>query len=428
MVWPFKKREAEARSIENPSVPLDSPGILHVLGVGGAVSDSGVVVTPHNMIRCAPVKAAVAIIADTMASLPLHVLAKGDNGSEKVTDTPLYAILHNAPNPELSSSAWRRLMMRHVLRWGDHFSRLDWTGGGQLRAIYPLDPETVTVERVNGRLQYVVQVSSGKERYSADEILHIQWDPRADGLRSEKPYDVLSGAIGLAMACEAYGARFFANDARPGVVITMDGKLSPEGRARATESYRQAFAGLGKSHSTMVLDNGQTITPLGVEPNQAQFLETRQNQVIEIARGYGLPPALIQMYKDSPYAGVEAQDLTFAKHTIAHWCCTIEDELNLKLTSHLKRPLEIKFNIDGLQRGAFADRMTGIVKGVQGGVFSPNEARGLMDMPPKDGGDDLYIQQNMSSLQDLPAPGDTTTQGGSDAQGNSGGEPAPNAG
>lgn len=401
-MWPFR-RNASTRALtaENPSVPLTQGWIFQPWNVDYATP----VITPDMMGRATPVRCAVTVIADTIATMPWHAFDASTPNKQKVDSGDLAALLRR-PNPEMTSVAFRRRLMRDVLYRGDGFARIETKGNGRPGALWPLVWERTEVARVAGRkvIRYALP-DGGRETFSADEVLHIQWDPDDVGLRSRKPFEALAPAIAIVLSAQSFAQRFFDNDARPGLAITTGLKMSDEAKDRRRSWWSSAFG--GGRRGVAILDAGEDVKVISGSNQDAQYIEQRRFAVEEIGRAYNIPPVFLQDYSNAPFKSAEHQDLVFAKHTILNWCRQIEEELESKLLSPSAKQA-IRFDFTELERGDFKTLMEGLTRAVQGAVFTPDEARQRVHLPALPGGDRLYLQQNMADLsavnQTSPSP------------------------
>lgn len=414
-------------SPENPSTPLSNPAAWLIEWMtGGTQTTAGVQISPENALEVAAVWACINGISNTIATLPLKVYRQtGDDSRGEATDSPMYRLLHDAPVPlgveradgrglvPVTSYNWRRQIMLRTLRRGRHLTQIVRDRRDRVRALAPLHALTITAETEAGRLRYAVQLDGERKttRYAPDEVLDFVCLADEDGLGVHAPVAKCRNAIGLARALEEYGARFFANDARPGVVAEIPGRLRDTTAAQLKEDLESKHRGLGKSHRLMVLEEGVKLHTVGVEPEQAQFLESRRFQLEEIARAFDMPPSMIQDLTRGTFSNTEQQDLHYTKHTIRPWLVMMEQELRLKLLGDSPELL-IEFQVDGLLRGDFKTRMEGYAKAIQNAVMTPNEARARENLPRMAGGDDLVLQQNMTPTENLGADGAAS---GSDA-------------
>jgi HK97 family phage portal protein len=209
-------------------------------------------------------------------------------------------------------------------------------------------------------------------------------------------------AIGMAIACEEYGAKFFANGATPGGILEHPGVVKDPERVR--ESWNSAFGGSANANKVAVLEEGMKYTPISISPEQAQFLETRKFQINEIARIFRIPPHMIGDLEKSSFSNIEQQSLEFVKYTLDPWVCRWEQSMQRALFSmDEKKEYFFKFNVDGLLRGDYQSRMNGYATGRQNGWMSANDIRELenLDRIPEEEGGDLYlINGNMTKLKD----------------------------
>jgi HK97 family phage portal protein len=378
-------------------------------------TSSGKPVNEHTAMQMTAVYSCVRILSETLAGLPLHVYKYNDSGGkEKYLKHPLYKLLHDEPNPEMTSFAFRETLMSHLLLWGNAYAQIIRNAKGEVIALYPLMPNKMTVDRdSNGRLFYLYQRSSedvpslGKDNqvYLAPaDVLHIP-GLGFDGLVGYSPIAMAKNAVGLAIATEEYGAKFFANGAAPGGVLEHPGTIKDPQKVK--ESWNAAYQGSANSHRVAVLEEGMKYQPIGISPEQAQFLETRKFQINEIARIFRVPPHMLADLEKSSFSNIEQQSLEFVKYTLDPWVVRWEQSMCRALLSDSEKPtVFIKFNVDGLLRGDYASRMSGYATARQNGWMSANDIRELenLDRIPAELGGDLYlINGAMTKLQDAGA-------------------------
>jgi len=378
-------------------------------------TSSGKPVNEHTAMQMTAVYSCVRILSETLAGLPLHVYKYNDSGGkEKYLKHPLYKLLHDEPNPEMTSFAFRETLMSHLLLWGNAYAQIIRNAKGEVISLYPLMPNKMTVDRdANGRLFYLYQRSSedvpslGKDNqvYLAPaDVLHIP-GLGFDGLVGYSPIAMAKNAVGLAIATEEYGAKFFANGAAPGGVLEHPGTIKDPQKVK--ESWNAAYQGSANSHRVAVLEEGMKYQPIGISPEQAQFLETRKFQINEIARIFRVPPHMLADLEKSSFSNIEQQSLEFVKYTLDPWVVRWEQSMCRALLSDSEKPtVFIKFNVDGLLRGDYESRMSGYATARQNGWMSANDIRELenLDRIPAELGGDLYlINGAMTKLQDAGA-------------------------
>ena len=396
-------------------------GSAYTFYMGG--STSGKNVTERSAMQMTAVYSCVRILAEAVAGLPLHLYKYNDDGGkEKAIDHPLYRLLHDEPNPEMSSFVFRETLMTHLLLWGNAYAQVIRNGKNEVVALYPLMPNKMSVDRdENGHLYYTYyrgpdEAIKNKEfavTLQPSDVLHIP-GLGFDGLVGYSPIAMAKNAIGMAIACEEYGAKFFANGATPGGVLEHPSTIKDSQRVR--ESWQAAFGGSSNSNKVAVLEEGMKYTPISISPEQAQFLETRKFQINEIARIFRVPPHMVGDLEKSSFSNIEQQSLEFVKYTLDPWVIRWEQSIQRALLSLTeKKDYFVKFNLEGLLRGDYQSRMNGYAIGRQNGWMSANDIRELENLdriPAEDGGDLYLINGNMLPLKDAGAFANTTDNDG----------------
>ncbi len=372
-------------------------------------STAGKAVTERSAMQMTAVYSCVRILSEAIAGLPLHLYRYGEDGSkQKALDHPLYTLLHDEPNPEMSSFVFRETLMTHLLLWGNAYAQILRNGKGDVIALYPLMPNKMTVDRDDeGHLYYSYQRSNDEALkpnsrviLSPHDVLHIP-GLGFDGLVGYSPIAMAKNAIGLAIATEEYGAKFFANGAAPSGVLEHPGTIKDPSRVR--EAWQSQFGGSSNSGKVAVLEEGMKYTPISISPEQAQFLETRKFQINEIARIFRVPPHMVGDLEKSSFSNIEQQSLEFVKYTLDPWVVRWEQSIMRGLLSpDEKKQYFAKFNVDGLLRGDYQSRMNGYAVGRQNGWMSANDIRELENMdriPAEEGGDMYLINGNMLPMK-----------------------------
>lgn len=372
-------------------------------------TSSGRPVTERSAMQMTAVYSCVRILAEAIAGLPLHVYRyKDGGGKEKAVDHCLYRLLHDEPNPEMTSFVFRETLMTHLLLWGNAFAQIVRNGLGEVIGLYPLQPNRISVGRdLDTKALYYEYQTSWDEpageyktiRLTPADVLHIP-GLGFDGLVGYSPIAMARNAIGLAQATEDYGASFFANGAAPGGVLEHPGTIKDPSRVR--ESWQQTFGGAKNGNKVAVLEEGMKYTPISVSPEQAQFLETRKFQLNEIARIFRIPPHMIGDLEKSSFSNIEQQSLEFVKYTLDPWVIRWEQAITKTLLSaREKQQLFVKFNVEGLLRGDYQSRMEGYAVARQNGWMSANDIRELENLDrieAAEGGDLYLVNGNMLPL------------------------------
>lgn len=392
----------EARSIEDPTYRLsENPeALLAMLGV----LDSRGALPPVSIDAALGVPAvmcAVGFLSRALASLPLQAF-RGGEGGEKI-DGNLAMLLNEAPNEEVSSFEWRRHKWQQVFTGGRGMSWIE-RAGVKAVAIWPLDPRDTTIIRRDGRKYY----RNGGREYPARDVIDVTFMPKSDLVGHYSPIFLGRKAIALALAMNDFAGSFFASGGVPPLALEGPLPQGAEAFKRAQADIKRAID-LAKKAGTPFfgMPPGHALKAIGIEPAKGQMTEARLFQIQEAARIWGLPPVFVQDLSKGTFSNTEQQDLQLVKHTLGQWAKAFEDELNLKLFGQRRRSRKVKHNLDGMQRGAFKDRIEGIARAIMTGQMTPDEGRALEDRPPdpSGAGSKLYIQGATVPLGTTPPIG-----------------------
>lgn len=390
-------------------------------------SAAGKRVNERSSMQITAVYACVRVIAESIASLPLHLYRYNeDGGKEKAIDHPLYFLLHNEPNPEMTTFSFFEVLLTHLLLWGNAYCQIIRNGKGEVVALYPLMADRMDVDRdEKGHIYYEYTMSSDDAptmkgsvvQLQPVDVLHIP-GMGFDGLVGYSPIAMAKNAIGISIACEEYGSKFFANGAAPSGVLEHPGTLKDPGRVR--ESWTQTFGGSHNANKVAVLEEGMKYTPISISPNEAQFLETRKFQIDEIARIFRIPPHMIGDLEHATFSNIEEMSLEYVQYTLGPWIARLEQSMIRSLLSDAEKGTYfVKFNVDGLLRGNYQSRMQGYAVARQNGWMSANDIRQLenLDMIPDEEGGNLYlINGSMTKLKDAGAFAKKGTEDGENEQ------------
>lgn len=379
-------------------------------------TSSGKCVNERTSLQITAVYTCIRVIAEAIAGLPLHLYKSKSEGKEKAKTHPLYSILHDEPNPEMTSFVFRETLMGHLLLYGNAYAQIIRNGRGDVMGLYPLMPNKMQVDRAsNGEIYYTYILGSGDSPeiksnktnvvyLRRSDVLHIP-GLGYDGIVGYSPIALAKNTIGMAIACEEYGAKFFANDASPSGILEHPGILNDPEKLR--KSWNEMFSGSGNSHKIAVLEEGLQFKNISVSPNEAQFLETRQFQLNEIARIFRVPPHMVGDLERSTFSNIEEQSLEFVKYTLAPWISRWEQSLKKALLNESeKKDYFIQFNVDGLLRGDYQSRMNGYSIGIQNGFLSVNDVRSFENMdllPDSSGGNEYLVNGTMTKLSEAGA-------------------------
>lgn len=358
---------------------------------------AGVTVTEETAMRNAAVWAAITLISDDVASLPLMLYKRlQTGGKDRFEAHPMYRLLHDAPNPEMTSMVFRRTMQAHVLLWQNAYAEIERDTVGRPIALWPLVPDRVQPFRAsNGALRYRVTNTAGEVTIDASNMLHLVGHSH-DGSVGSSLVNYARESIGLALAAEKFGATFFGNGATFGGVISYSG---PKPNDLSDDNYRKQLEvrhqGVDRAHKLLLLYNGAKFEQTGVEPNAAQFLETRVFQIREIARWFKIPPHKLADLADATFSNVEQQNLDYYTSCLRPWLTLWEQELGRKLIAASERNIQfIEHVTQDLLRADAAGRAALYTAQFSVGAVTPNEIRGFENMDPLPGGDRAFVQLN----------------------------------
>lgn len=380
-------RRAERRMIT--SIPgIERPGFdfLGFVGLGNIALptvDTEVALTVPAFL------AGVSFLSRSLASLPLHVYRKTDKGPEKINGG-IETLIHEAPNREWTSFKLRQHFWQQVFTGGRGLIWIE-RSGSNITGLYPMNPRDVTISRDGlGRTSY--KLESGKV-FPAADVVDVPFMLAADGLKHFGPVILGLKALQIAIAMGDYGAKFFAGGGVPPLALVGPMPAGPEAMKRAMADVQRSIDAAKDSDKPLFpIPPGYELKPVGFDPDKGQMTDARRFQVEEIARVLQIPPTFLQDLSHGTFSNTEQEDLRVVKHLLSHWVEAFEQELNLKLFGQRNGGRYVEHVMDGMLRGDFLSRMTAHSTSVQNAIRTPNEVRGLENLPPLPGGDDLMIQ------------------------------------
>lgn len=409
------KRLLGLRRQEKRSTTLTDPDGWRT--IWGTESGAGVTVTPEAALTHAAVLAAVRLLAETVASLPIILYRRlPDGGKVRATDHPLYHLLHLKPNPRMAAFSLKEAMQASLALYGNGYALIDWGPDGRPAALWPLLPTMVTPEQdaETGNLQYRVQTRKGSKVLPADQVLHIPGFS-FDGLVGKSPITLAREAIGLALAQDEHGAAFFARGARMSGILTYPGALSPEARERLRKGWEAMANGRDNAWRTAVLEDGMKFEALTIPNKDAEWLAARKFSVNEIARIFRVPPHLIGDLERATFSNIETQSLEFLTYSLRPWLTRWEESLTVQLLTPAEQETYfVEFLTADLLRGDTKSRYEAYRMAREAGWLSVNEIRQAENLPPVEGGDTYLQPLNMTLLGAAPE-GTEKTQGGDPA-------------
>jgi HK97 family phage portal protein len=370
---------------------------------GGGQTSTGVTVSEETALTYAAFWSAVTRISADVASLPLILYKRDKTGAkQRFTDHPLYWLLHDEPNPEMSAMVFRETLQAHVLTWGNGYAEIERNGAGRPYALWPLAPTRVSPFRPSndpyGPLRYRVSNPSGGDTIlRAEDVLHIP----GLGYDGSCGYSVVGKAresLGLGLATQQFGATFFGNGATFGGVFSHPTTFAPGAEETFKKAINNNNVGVDKAHRYLVVQEGMTYTALGVPPNDAQFLETRKFQIAEVARWFNIPAHKLGDLEHATFSNIEHMAIEYVQDTLRPWLVRWEQECNRKLIAPQEKGIQYTEHLmDALLRGDIQSRYNAYAVGRQWGWLSSDDVRAFENMNPLPGGQGTFylVPQNM---------------------------------
>lgn len=361
------------------------------IGVNGwPVPISASAVTPATAQGVSAVYACVQAIAETTASLPLILFKRNGDDRERASDHPLYRVLHDMANPEHTALEFREYLMACVLLRGNAFARIVRGYDGQVRELWPLNPDNVTVQRTANGLVYDHSKDGVLTRLLAHEVLHLRHRLGDDGVMGVSPIAAARGVVELAIAENDHGRNTFTNGAKLLGVLKFPGKLKPEQRQAIATSWASQHSGGANSGRTAILEEGVTFDAVSMTLEDAEWIEARKFSVVEVCRLFRVPPVIVQAMESANYSNsVELSrqfvTLSLRRHLVA-WEQAIAKQL---LTEAGRRVYFAEHQVEGLLRGDSANRAAFYSSGIASGWMLKSEARKLENLPAIEGIDDV---------------------------------------
>lgn len=366
----------------------------------GALSAAGVAVTPENAIKLSAIWACNKVISETVGLLPFitYEQLKG-GGKDRAPNHHLYHLLKDAPNDIQTAVEWREAMQTFLNLYGNAYSVPGRGFGGEVVSLgIPIHPSRVKVELVNGNvLRYTVNHNTGQDAvYLGDEMLHLKGITTDGGLVGLSPIEAGVDSLGLARAAELFGSSFYKGKARPAGIVKLQSQLTND----AKSSLRESIQAQGES-GILVLDEGMEWEMMQVEPESAQFIETRTFQLDEVCRWYRMPPHKIQNLVHATFSNIEHQSLEFLSDTILPQVRKWEQKINHVLFPDHTFFAEMLTEV--LLRADLKSRTESITKMISWALMTPNEGRALLNMNPYEGGERFYRPLNFAVVgEDSP--------------------------
>lgn len=386
--WLRTKTTLPTLTASHGSSDLQSPSAWLLSWAMGTRTSAGIAVGPVTAMTLPIYYACLRNISEDVGKLPLHTYRRMARGKRRALDHPAYALLHDAPNPDMSAMTFRETLTHHALAWGNGYAEIVWTPANEVAALWPIHPSRVQVRRDDeGLLVYDVYGSEltlpgslgrSVQRLRQENVLHIK-GLGAEGYEGYSVLRLAAESLGMTLAAQTFGSAFFGNGTTIGAILTHPNTLSEKAVQRLRESWQTIYGGPSNAMKMAILEEGMKYERLGIPPEEAQFLETRQFQVEEICRWFRMPKSKIHDLTDSTYSNMEQQNLEYVPDTLMPWLVRWEQELKRKLFAE-EPEVFAEHAVQGLLRGDQAARAS-FYKDLFGvGAISPNDIREFENM------------------------------------------------
>ena len=385
----------------------------------GTLTHAGTNVSEYSAMNLPAVWACVSRVADSIAMLPFEVYQReADGDSIKQPQHRVSRLLNERPNPYMTPFTYKQTLLHHACLWGNGYSEVELNNRGESVGLWPLLPDVTRPQKrsTDSALEYVTSIDGKSLELPTDQVSHVRAISH-DGYIGYSPITMMRQAVGLAVAMETFGAKFFANDAKSGGFIQHPQPLSTAAAKNLQDSV-QAKGGLDNAHRIKVLEEGAKFVSTSVPPEDAQFLGSREFQLSEFARAWNIPLVLLQSTQGSTVwgTGIESLMIGFVTYTLGPWIKQLEEEWNLKLftTAGREQGFYVRCDTTALLRGDMAGRIA-FYKGMwEIGAMTSNEARDREDMNRKDGLDTFHRPSNFEPVQQVPSEARTVPTTGED--------------
>lgn len=371
------------------------------LSMMGQRVTSGVRVNHVTALNYSAVWAATRLLTGTISTLPRELYRQSGRTKDPDVGHPTRHAFKREPNEYQGGVVHLEQQFNFLINWGNAYAEIGRNDKGQVTSLWPIHPDRIYRYDEDADTYYFRNDDGTATALTSSEMFHVPGLLAEDGRFGKGVIHHAAESIGMGLATEQFGASLFGNGAGPAMVLTHPKTLGPAAADSLRRSWHKRYSGPNRANGLLVLEEGTTVAPITIPPEQAQFLQTRQFNITEIARWYNLPPHLLRELSKSSFNNIESESLHFILISVLPWLVRWEDECNRQLLlDHEKESHFFKFIVHGLLRGdmktqaAFFKEMWGI------GVYDVDEIRELLDMNPVPGGDKRFIPMNMERLDE----------------------------
>ncbi|MDX9861653.1 MAG: phage portal protein [Rhodospirillales bacterium] len=400
------------RSIENPNVPLDE-AVSDLLEGGEAWS--GLRVSRKTALTVSAIWRGVTLVCRDVAKMPLHLYRRvgdGESDRKRAKDHPAYRLLRREPNPEMTAFVFWQTLLSHAIFEGNGYAYIYRRGDASPEELIPMLPDRTAPLRVGGQLYYRTIVAGQTKTFPAADVLHIRGFGY-DGVVGYNLIDLAKESVGWQLGLRKYSATFFKNGSRASGVLMTPGRMKGDAAQNLQKSFEREHAGLDKVGRTILLEEGAKYVPITVTQDEAQFLQSMEFGLLDVANWLCLAPHKVGHPSRTSFASLEAENQSHLDEAIDPWAVNIEQECDKKLLSEDQKKNEeyfSEFNRNALVRVDFQTRQEGLRQQIETGQLSPDEARAINNRGPRpDGlGGSYWMPSNMMlaerAAEDEPEP------------------------
>jgi len=420
----------QRRSIENPTSPFYQ-AVMDLFN-GGGTSASGQAINQTSATRLGAAYRCVQVLSRGVASLPLVVMQREKpRGRKRVDDHPLSDLLHLQPNPRQTSYGMRQMMQANIMFHGNGYGVIRRDGGGRVRELWPVPASAVeVVPQKSGKTIYKIESAEGnREPWDSSEVLHVP-GLSFDGIKGLSVLAAAREAVGSGLALQEYGNTLFKRGGRiPGIITTPYNDVSKERRSNVRAGWEEAVGGQSNWHTPAVFPKGWDYKDIGIKPDEAQWIESKKFNVVDVCRFFGVNPQKVYDFDNATFTNIEHTNLAHILDDLQPWIELWEQELSRKLLTAEERAagFYIHFILQGILRGDTASRAAYYASGRQWGTLSANDVRELEDMSGIGEQGDMYLvpfnMQPADQVGDDGSSAPTPGAGGNPGQSPFGGAP-----
>lgn len=361
---------------------------------------SGIPVNNDTALTFSAVWAAIRILSESVAQLPISLIEREENGDKiNRTNHPLYNLLHNKPNEYITYFSFIQKIMVDLCLNGNSYVKIERNGAGRPVALYPIDFDNVEIREYEDKYYYFN--SETGEAIEYEEMLHFKTMSQ-NGMIGLSPIDTCANSISWGLGLEAYGNSYFSNGAKVSGVLETDRALSTEAVDRLRNSFDNNYSKIGDSNKTLILEEGLKFNSISMSNEASQFLASRQFSIEEVCRIFNVPPHMLADLSKSSFSNIQEQSREFVQYSLQPYLSMIEQEMTNKLfKKNESGKLFVEFNVNALLRGNPKDRAEYYRTMLNIGAISINEIRQKENMNRVEEGDNLFMQLNMTTVDKI---------------------------